>query len=226
MRKFTLLIFLVTISLLVKSQNLQLHYDFSSERNYLTSTLEQFKPDAMGSTFFFVDFNYDANGPIEAYWEIARELKKWDAPVSLHLEYNGGLNTALQFNNAYLLGGTYSWNAPDFSKGFSLSAMYKLIQGNSSPHNIQLTGVWYLNMLKGKLLFSGFADLWTEKHTVSNDGFVADFQDVGIIFLSEPQLWYNLNKSFAVGGEVELSYHFAGMAGFKVFPTVGAKWTF
>lgn len=226
MRKITLIIFLVAVSLLAKSQNLQLHYDFSSERSYLTSTLEQFKPDAMGSTFFFVDFNYSANGPIETYWEIARELKKWDAPVSVHLEYNGGLNTALQFNNAYLLGGTYSWNASDFSKGFSLSAMYKLIQGNSSPHNVQLTGVWYLNMLKGKLLFTGFADLWTEKHTVSNDGFVTDFQDVGIVFLSEPQLWCNLNKSLAVGGEVELSYHFAGMAGFKVFPTLGGKWTF
>ncbi|MFA9392611.1 MAG: DUF5020 family protein [Prolixibacteraceae bacterium] len=233
MKKFTLIAFLLVATLAVKSQNLQLHYDFRSDRNYLTTTMEKFAPDAYGSTFFFIDFNHSAAGPTEAYWEIARELKKWDGPLSVHVEYNGGLNRVipLAINNAYLLGGTYSWNAPDFSKGYSVSLMYKNIQANAqgnptNPHNVQLTGVWYLNMLKGKLSFTGFADLWTEKHTVSNDGFVANFQDVGFVFLSEPQLWYNLNKSFSVGSEVELSYNFAGMAGFKVYPTLGAKWTF
>lgn len=226
MKKFTLIILLVVVSLLARSQNVQLHYDFGADRGYLTSTLEKFAPDAYGSTFFFVDFNYDANGPVEAYWELARELKKWDAPVSVHLEYNGGLNTTMQFNNAYLLGGTYSWNASDFSKGFSVSAMYKHIQGNSSPANMQLTGVWYVNMLNGKLSFTGFADFWTEKHTVSNDGFTTNFQDVGIVFLSEPQLWYNINKSFSLGGELELGYNFAGVAGFKACPTLACKWSF
>lgn len=224
-KKITLIFVLVGATFMAKSQNLQFHYDFLSERNYLTTTVEQFKPDVYGSTFFFIDFNYSSKGVIEAYGEIARELKNWDGPLSVHVEYNGGLNTAMQFNNAYMLGGTYSQNSSNFTKGFSVSAMYKLIQGNASPHNGQLTGTWYLHLLDGKLSFTGFADIWTEKHTVSNDGFVANFQDVEFVFLSEPQLWYNLNKSFSVGGEVELSYNFAGMAGFKVFPTVGLKWT-
>jgi hypothetical protein len=225
MRKFTLLFMLIVATMVAKSQNLQMHYDFGADRGYLTTTLEKFAPDKFGSTFFFVDFNYDKNGPTEAYWEIARELKNWDAPLSVHVEYNGGLNKVMQFNNAYLLGGTYSWNAKDFSKGFSLSAMYKNIQGNKTPHNFQLTGVWYLNMLDGKLAFTGFADFWSEAHTVSNDGFVANFQDAKFIFLSEPQLWYNLNKNFAVGGECELGYNFAGVAGFKACPTLAVKWT-
>lgn len=228
MRKFTFFVLLTVSALIAKSQNVQMHYDFSSDRGYVTTTVEKFAPDQYGSTFFFIDFNHSADGPTEAYWELARELKNWDAPLSVHVEYNGGLNRVipLAIQNAYLLGGTYSWNAADFSKGFSISAMYKMIQGNDSPHNAQLTGVWYLNMLDGKLSFTGFADLWTEKHTVSNDGFQTDFQDVGVVFLSEPQLWYNINKSFSVGGEVELSYHFAGMAGFNVYPTLAAKWSF
>jgi len=238
MRKFTLLFLFAMVALVAKSQNLQLHYDFGADRGYLTSTLEKFAPDKYGSTFFFVDFNYDKKGPTEAYWEIARELKNWDGPLSVHVEYNGGLHTnvygqllgvdlrnSFQINNDYLLGGTYSWNAKDFSKGFSVSAMYKNIQGNTAPHNFQLTGVWYLNMLDGKLAFTGFADFWSEKHTVSNDGFTTDFQDAKFVFLSEPQLWYNLNKNFAVGGEVELGYNFAGVAGFKACPTLGVKWT-
>jgi hypothetical protein len=217
---------LVSGAILVKAQNLQLHYDFGPDRGYLTSTIEKFAPDNYGSTFFFVDFNYSPDGPKEAYWEISRELKNWDLPISLHLEYDGGLNTGMQFNNAYLFGGAYNWNASDFSKGFSFQALYKHIQGNQSPHNIQLTTVWYLHMLEGKLSFTGFVDFWTEKHTVSNDGFVNDFQDVGFVILSEPQLWYKLNDSFSLGGEVELSYNFAGVAGMNACPTLGVKWIF
>lgn len=198
--------------------NLQLHYDFGAGRKYLTSTIERFKPDANGSLFYFVDMNYNADGPTEAYFEIARELKFWDGPLSAHIEYNGGLHhqTAFgfQINNAYLLGGTYSMNSKDFSKGLALSAMYKLIQGNGEPHNFQLTGVWYMHMLKGKLSFTGFADFWRE-----NTFLVSNY-----IFLSEPQLWYNFNKSISAGGEIEFGYNFAGQAGWKVCPTLAIKY--
>ncbi|MDO9152287.1 MAG: DUF5020 family protein [Paludibacter sp.] len=217
MKKF-FFIFMLVIAFNINAQtNLQLHYDFGSGRKYLTSTVEMFKPDTLGSTFLFVDFNYSAAGPTEGYWEIARELNIRNTPFSVHVEYNGGLNALipLQINNAYLLGGTYSWNSADFSKGFSLSAMYKLIQGNKSPHNFQLTSVWYVNMLNDKLSLTGFADFWREKQL---------FIGTSYIFMSEPQLWYNINKSFSVGGEVELSYNFAGSAGFKVCPTLGVKW--
>jgi len=219
MRKLIIAFFASIFAIGVFGQNLQLHYDFGEGRGYLTTTLEKFSPDKYGSTFFFVDFNYSKSGPTEAYWEIARELKNWDAPFSVHVEYNGGLNRVipLAINNAYLLGGTYSWNAADFSKGFSLSAMYKNIQGNTSPHNFQLTGVWYLNMLKGKVSFSGFADFWKEENT---------FLGTSFVFLSEPQLWYNFNKSFSAGGEVEVGYNFAGVKGFNACPTLAAKWSF
>lgn len=235
MKKPTLIAVLVITSLMVKAQNVQLHYDFGTDRHYLTSTVEKFAPDNFGSTFFFVDFNYDKHGSTESYWEISRELKNWDAPFSVHIEYDGGLHTnvianndqnSFQFNNVYLLGGTYSWNASDFSKGFSLTAMYKNIQGNNSPHNFQLTTVWYLNLLNNKISFSGFVDFWSEKHDVSNDGFVANTQTASFVILSEPQLWYNFNKTFSLGGEVELGYNFAGISGFKACPTLGMKYTF
>ncbi len=219
MRKLILACLLFAGAGLVAQTNLQLHYDFGQGRNYLTSTIERFKPDANGSLFYFVDMNYNAGGPTEAYFEIARELKFWDGPLSAHVEYNGGLHAenggaSFQINNAYLLGGTYSLNSQDFSKGISLSAMYKLIQGNVDPHNFQLTAVWYMNMLQGKLSFTGFADFWREK----------TFLGSSYIFLSEPQLWYNFNKKISAGGEIELGYNFAGNAGFKVCPTLAVKY--
>ena len=40
----------------VQAQNLQLFYD--AGRGCATSTVEMFRPDAGGSTFFFIDFDY------------------------------------------------------------------------------------------------------------------------------------------------------------------------
>lgn len=210
------------------SQNIQLHYDMGKDRGYFTSTVEMFKPDKLGNTFFFIDFDYgvgDVEGVSLSYFEIARCFKLGKSPFSWHAEYNGGFGQwkagnvggAYTINNAWLTGVDYSWNASDFSKGFSIKALYKNIANtmNDKPNNFQITGVWYLNFAKGKMSFTGFADFWKEK-TLNGD----------FVFLSEPQLWYNATSKFAVGGEVELSNNFGGMKGFHAMPTLGAKYTF
>ena len=211
------------------SQNIQLHYDMGKDRGYLTSTVEMFRPDKTGNTFFFIDFDYGSGGvensPSLAYFEIARCFKLGKSPFSWHGEYNGGFGQwkagtasgAYSISNAWLTGLDYSWNAGDFSKGFSLKALYKNIANtvDDKPNSFQLTAVWYLNFAKGKMSFTGFADLWREKTAFGN-----------MVFLSEPQLWYNFNKNFAAGGEVELSNNFGGMDGFNVMPTVAMKYTF
>ncbi|MDR2810873.1 MAG: DUF5020 family protein [Tannerellaceae bacterium] len=215
-----------------KAQNVQLHYDFGSAmynkdygaRPVLTSTVEMFKPDAWGSTFFFIDMDYTANGITGGYWEIARELRFWERPFSLHVEYNGGQTLFFSFRNAYLGGVTYTYDNKDFSKGFSVSAMYKYIRKHNEPHNFQLTGTWYLNFGRnGLCTFSGFADWWREKTDVG------DF-----IFMAEPQFWINLNKikginnafNLSVGSEVELTNNFSMLKGFYAIPTLAMKWSF
>lgn len=213
------------------AQNIQLHYDLG--RNALTSTIEMFRPDAGGSTYFFVDMDYTpkASG---AYFEISRELCFWQDKdldwLSAHVEFNGGLNTAAgSFNNAWLAGATYSGHSDDFSKTWSLTAAYKAIPGTRDilgkcqMHNFQITGVWGINFAGGWCTFSGFFDFWRE---------VRAWQGTEFIFMSEPQFWVNLNNikgwediNLSVGGEVELSANFVAK-GFHAMPTIGAKWTF
>lgn len=225
-----LVTFCVFSSVSVSAQNIQLHYDFGRSlynndlkaRPLMTSTVEKFQPDQWGSTFFFVDMDYTSEGVQSAYWEIARELKFWKGPFSAHIEYNGGVVKGFSINNAYLAGMTYTYNNASFSRGFSLSAMYKYIQKNSSPNNFQLTGTWYMNMCDNLLTFSGFADFWREKTPSST-----------MQFLSEPQFWVNLNRikgvnekfNLSVGSEVELSHNFGGRKGFYAIPTLALKWT-
>ena len=213
------------------AQNIQLLYD--TERNCATSTVEMFRPDSFGSTFFFIDMDYTPKVS-GAYWEISREFCFWHessmAWLSVHAEFDGGLNTAAgSFNNSWLGGLTYSGHSKDFSKTWSVSAMYKLIpgtvglNGKSQSQNFQITGVWGISFANGWCSFSGFADFWREARP---------WQGTEYIFLAEPQFWVNLNKAkglehfnLSLGGEIELSSNFVEK-GFNVMPAIGAKWTF
>jgi len=210
----------------LEAQDIQLHYDLGKDRKYLTSTVEMFKPDQYGSTFFFIDMDYGANdvqGVALAYWEIARGLKFWDNPFEIHVEYNGGFGQyapggAYQINDAWLFGGNYTWNTADYSKIFTLQLMYKTIRGKNK-NSFQVTGVWTLQFFNNKLTLDGFADFWRE------DNMFAD-KSTKFVFLSEPQFWYNVTNNFSVGSEIELSTNFGGHEGFMVNPTIAGKWTF
>lgn len=250
MKKLLLLSSFALLSVGAFAQNIQLHHDFGhslynggdkdlSGRGHITTTIENFKADNWGSTYFFVDMDYKSTGTLKtpnclgAYTEISRELCFWQDTklnwLSLHLEFDGGLNTGGSFNNAWLAGLTYSGHSADYSKTWSVSAMYKLIpgctdgEGNKQENNFQITGVWGINFAGGWCTFSGFIDFWREHRAWQNTEF---------ILLSEPQFWVNLNKvealhdvNLSVGGEVEISNNFAG-AGFYCIPTLAAKWTF
>lgn len=231
MKKIIITLAILLTAFTSKAQNIQLHYDFGREA--VTSTIEMFRPDGGGSTYFFVDLDYSPK-VTGAYMEISREFCLWQDSelswLSAHLEYNGGLNTAAgSFNNSWLVGATYSGHSEDFSKTWSLTAAYKAIpgtiglNGNRQPHNFQITGVWNLDFFNHWISFNGFFDVWREARP---------WQGTEFIFMSEPQLWVNMNKiegweniNLSLGGEVEISANFVAK-GFHAMPTLGAKWTF
>ena len=211
--------------------NFQTFYDFG--RKHFTTTLEGFHQDDWGNTFFFIDYDYnnkDANGkivsPSGTYFEIARCLNFWQdsalGAFSLQYEYNGGLATSgmapvgasFAVNSAFLFGIDYFMHSANFNNTLNLKVLYKQFIGMSSKLPMQFTAVWGLQDLFGlpKLRFSGFADVWWEGDKT--------------VFLSEPQLWFGIGSHANIGGEVELSYNFAGMEGFKVMPCLGWKWVF
>ena len=215
--------------------NFQTFYDLG--RGHFTTTLEGFHQDNWGNTFFFIDYDYnnkDGNkvvSPNNTYFEIARCLNFWSesalAPLSLQVEYNGGFGTwgnlsglpgidygAFPVNSAFLFGFDYFLHSANFNNTLNLKVLYKHFVNLASKVPLQFTAVWGLQDLFGLkgLRFSGFADFWCEG---SN-----------LVFLSEPQLWFQIFDHFNIGGEVELSYNFAGMQGFNVMPCIGTKWVF
>ncbi len=232
MKNYLMLILTVLLANLAKSQNVQLHRDFGKDRQMFTSTVEMFKPDKYGSTFFFIDFNYvgkaaDTSGVTLAYWEIARDLKFWNSSFAIHTEFNAGMlrtnNFSAEINNALLFGGSYTFNNANFSKVLTIQALYKYIQDKHDA-SFQFTAVWGLHFFDRKISFTGFADFWREDNVVFDDK--GNASNTKYVFLTEPQLWYNINEHFSAGGEVEISSNFGAHKGFMVNPTLAVKWTF
>lgn len=243
-------VMLIAATMSFAQVDLQLHYDFGRmmnrsaepERPQVTTTVEMFKPDKLGSTFFFVDFDYYSNGVAGAYWEISREFTALELDnhnsFAAHVEYNGGLsiNKSLfpaRFQPAALLGGAWNWHNTNFSSTFSFQVMYKqffrqTMKGVETPavSGFQTTAVWSTTFADGKVTFDGFADLWYG-HTTSFDD--KGVQKKGLVFLTEPQIWYNATSQLSIGSEVELSNNFvygANDTKFFVNPTLAVKWKF
>ena len=218
MKKFVLLftLLLVTVSF---AQNLQVHYDLGEDREYVTTTLEMFKPDAMGATFWFVDMDYNQAGNKSAslaYWEIARyfKLPVADGKLSATIQYNDGTAPWGPLHNVVLAGLSYPINLGFIT--LNTDVLYRQMYTSDSP-DVQLTLVWFKALANGKLNFMGFFDIWTQ------DDFTGEKQNV---ILSEPQLWYNVNSHIGIGGELEISSNFLPEDGFQYNPTIGMKWTF
>ena len=213
MKKVILGILLLT-AINLQGQNVQVLYDFGKDKNHITTTFEHFNVDKWGTNFYFVDveFNGQDNNVSLAYIKAMRTLKFWDSPFSIHLGYDGGLLHTEHFstyiNNAYMIGGDYTYMSKDYSKTLSLKAMYKTIHGIDNS-TFQLSAIWVLNYLSNKITVSGFTHYWKENSTH--------------IVYSEPQFWYNATKHLSLGGEVKVGYNFNN-SGLVFTPSAGIKW--
>jgi len=216
-----ILLAVVLFSFSTLAQNFQLHYDFGKDRKYFTSTFEMFKPDEYGATYWFVDFDFNHPGNKSAslgYFEIARYLLL-PLPiknVSATVQYNDGTAPWGPLGHVWLAGLSYPI---DFGL-FTLNTDF-LYRKNyfSEGSDMQITGVWYIPLFQGKVTFTGFFDLWSTKN------FATDSRD--FVFLSEPQLWYNIGNHLGLGGVDAISNNFIpGKTVVQVNPTLGFKWIF
>jgi hypothetical protein len=231
MKKILLLILLMSFAK-IYAQNLQIHYDLGEDRKYITSTLEMFKPDEYGATFFFVDFDYNFPGNNSmslAYFEIARYVNVYKS-LALTVQYNDGivvgegspLNNAFTLNQSWLGGVSYPINL-----GFvtlNTDFLYKKIYGSEGADG-QLTIVWYVPFLNNKLSFTGFLDWWSQDIRLRD--FMSTSDKKEMVFLTEPQIWYNVWNHLSLGTEIEISNNFLpGQKEVKVNPTLALKWNF
>lgn len=219
MKKIFTIALLCIAALSATAQNIQVHYDFGRHintddihgRQDVTVTYETFKADKLGSWYYFIDADINKNGILGAYTELSREFTfaKASANSSFagHVEFDGGLSKdAGQFQSAMLIGPAWNGHSADWSKTYSVQMMYKQFFGQSGSMSsrgyasFQLTGVWGINFANNKCTFSGFVDLWRGINAANGHG--------NLVFLTEPQFWYNVSPVFSVGTEWEMSNNF------------------
>lgn len=237
MRKILFTIALMAATAGAMAQNLQVHYDFGKniyadeegDRQTATLTFEQFKADKVGSWYYFVDLDLDKAGMKGAYAEINREFDIAKAgknsSFAAHIEYNGGLNRYASYQTAALFGGAWNGHSADYSKIYSIQILYKQYfkHGDYKAYSsVQIGGVWGISFVNGACTFCGFMDFWR--------GEKADGHGQ-LVWLTEPQLWYNVNKNISFGTEIEMSSNFVYPAcvtekSFYINPTIAAKFTF
>ncbi len=216
-KKPTLFVLLVLFTSKLFSQNLQLHYDYAKDREYFTSTLEFYRPDDRGATFWFVDFDYNELGNRSAslaYWEIARyfnlSLKKG---LSATIQFNDGIAPWGRLGHIWLAGLAHPINLGAIS--ISTELLYRssyLSKGSDA----QLTFVYSFDFLGGKGHLTGFADIWSEAKTKRSNK--------TIVFLSQPQVWFELLNNIYIGGEARISQNFLPQKGLQLYTTIGVKW--
>ncbi|MGD2033460.1 MAG: DUF5020 family protein [Bacteroidales bacterium] len=240
--KIRLILILSFTANLLFSQNVQLHYDFGThedgtKRNFFAGTFEFFRPDTLGYTFLFTDFEFDSpdepKGVSLGYFEISRSFyMPWFRnnrslkELGFHVEYNDGsviyeIDSAVYGENlrsSWLAGFEYPFRAGRFT--LNTMVLYKYIRGSAAP-DFQITFVWYHTLLNNRITFTGYIDVW------SQDDFYSNPENKLYVIYSEPQLWYNLTAHLSVGSEFKLSKNFiAGSNRLEVFPTLGLKWEF
>lgn len=207
------------------AQNFQLHYDFREERQYFTSTLEMFKPDKYGATYWFVDVDYDYRhdgykSASLSYLEIARYINLPLGNLSATVQYNDGLIGTpvgrIPLGPVWLGGVSYPINLGFITLNTDL--LYRMKYNSDAP-DAQITFVWTKTTLEGKITIDGFMDIWSEDK--------ADGSGKQMVLLTEPQIWTNVTDHLAFGSEVEISKNFyGGTSNVKIFPTIAMKWNF
>lgn len=237
MRKSFITLSLFALSMFASAQNIQLHFDPRRglhsdyfDKNYFTATFEMFKPDKWGSTFMFVDLDFNqSRGNIGlAYLEIARDIKLGKSPIMAHVEFNGGVGK-VRFNgsgfsiaNAYLAGASYATSIGKLNLSTYLAYKYNAFDRVSN--DVQWTGTWGVNLCEDKITLSGFIDVWTENKDKTK---AKTTDDKKIIVLTEPQFWYNVTSNLSFGTEVEISNNFIQQSNKALInPTLAAKWNF
>lgn len=250
MKKLLLILFLIVPLL---GQNLQVHYELRGDKQYLTSTLEQFTGDKLGLTYWFISASYtDLNGEnnilngnaTSIYGEFYRFF---------NIPKTGGLMAGIQYADGfmiypvtitlpihmdneedhYIFGTSFSrywmvglaYNVP-IGKMYVLTSLWaKKKQGYD--YDWQLTLAWGHNFWEDRLTFNGFFDVWGERQSVDTTN-PSSINPYRVVLLTEPQLYYNFNPHLALGVKTQISVNFEyGYDGeLRFAPTVAARWNF
>jgi len=241
--KFPILSLLCILYHFTFSQTLQLHFDprhsidpKRNSKNFPTLYFEYFKTQDSGKSFIKpgsfllkmqADFLGESQNIGKFYMQVSQSFRFWKPKIFLSLQYSGGLGITEPREYSYYILNAFSVSlAYPFKWGSAyLSSVlgYKYIPYKKPTHDVLYTLYWWKGLWNYKAEFSGDFSLWTENKN-HGDEFTNNLSGKKFSFFAEPQIWYNLNKTFALGTKVNMYYHVLTTGNvYQVYPTIGVR---
>ncbi len=217
----------------VKTTELQFHYNFGkhlykkelSGMTPVMSTLVHYSEDPWGANFILMDMGISGQGMDRMQTMAYRDLRFWDAPIALHLGYDGGLTNSASFHNAITTGVDYVFKHSKYDFSLSTIVGYRHDFKDAKPHNIQVSSI---------LGWTSWNRLWSINNFLNVRSSNLGTEQSSLIFFMRPQLWLNINQfvgmpdalNLSIGSEVRLQYDTAISNKFYALPSLAMKWTF
>lgn len=225
------------------SQTLQLHYDLRhtidpvhNGRNFPTLFFEYFKSQTDTSSFIKpgaflfkmeADLQGDKNNVGKAYLQTSQSFRLWKPKVLVSVQYSGGLGVTQPKQYSYYIGNSlgigpsysYRWLGAYLSTALYYTHNFL----TKSSNDMMLSFYWWKGFFNYRMEFAGDFELYTLNKNQGDD-FTRDLKGKTVSFFGEPQVWFNLNKSFAIGSKQLLYYHVTTAENiFYVYPSVAVK---
>jgi hypothetical protein len=241
--RYLFTIILLFILLAARPQSLQLHYDIRhtldpqrNPENYPTLYFEYFKTLDSGKAFIKpgsfllksqADFVGDKTTIGKYYMQVSQEFRFWQPKIFISLQYSGGLGVTNPAQYSYYIANTYSagisypfkWGDAYLSSVLDL----KYVPYAKPSTDFLYTFYFFKGLWHYHAEFSGDFSIWTENKN-HGDAATENLYGKRFSFFAEPQFWYNLNKTFAVGTKVNMYYHVLITGNIlQVYPTAALR---
>jgi len=233
-----MLTLMLTASSPAAAQTIQLGYDLrhsvdprNNDRDFVTASFEAFESLSYGSVLLKVDADLSGrDGNLgKLYAQLSHDFRFWKPPVSLHLEYSGGLGfvgeteTAFHITNTYSIGVAHPFRL--LGSWASTFVAYRFTNFDRPSHD-PIYSFWWGRDLGDQVSVTAYLVLWTINRN-HGDEWTAGLSGKKLSGLAEPQIWFNLNSFLAVGSEVRLYYQVFDYAErMQVYPTVALRCRF
>jgi hypothetical protein len=207
-------------------RDVQLHYELGSfkvgdktiKRNFVKTKLQVLHRDSLGITYINteLDYNSKAKGLSFSQFTLLRSIK---LPFLKYIQPSVGHAAALGRDNQFFAGVLVP---AKFGKVVVLPLfLYAYTKSAKRPDARIMIGV-NTKLFKNKVSIFGFASTWTSDKIVNGE---AKGKKVG--WQITPQIWYNINRSFALGTKLDYSRNVYTTNATNVFlPTTGVRWVY
>jgi hypothetical protein len=223
----TLLTAFSTEILHAQFKDVQLHYELGSfkvgdtrvKRDFFKTKLQILHRDSLGIAYVNVevDYNSKTKGMSFGQFTLLRSLKvrafKFVQPMVGHAAILGR-------DNMFFAGALVPAR---FGKVTVLPAfLYSYTKAAKSPDGRILVGV-STRLFKNRVAIFGFASTWTydKKNTLG------EVSGKRVAWQLTPQIWFHVNKSFAIGTKIDFSRNvYSADRTSDFLPTTGLRWVF